>query len=150
MTELKRVVVTGLGAVSPIGLDTASMWEGLVAGKSGVDYITHFDTKDFDTKIAAEVKGFDPEKYVNRKLAQRMDRFTQFAVAASLQAVEQAKLTIDNSIAPYCGVIIGNSVCGLAAISEQWKVLMEKGPGRVSPVLAPTMTGDAASVQVSL
>jgi 3-oxoacyl-[acyl-carrier-protein] synthase II len=150
LTQLKRVAVTGVGAVSPVGLDTASMWEGLVAGKSGVDYITHFDTTGFDTKIAAEVKGFDAEKYVNRKLALRMDRFTQFAVAASLQAVEQARLTVDDTNAPHCGVIIGNSVCGLLSISAQYKVLTEKGPGRVSPVLAPTMTGDAASVQVSL
>lgn len=146
----RRVVVTGVGAVSPVGLDVASMWEALVAGKSGVDYITTFDTTDFDTKIAAEVKGFDPAIYVNRKLAQRIDRFTQFAVAASLQATESAQLKIDADNALDCGVIVGNSVCGLLSVSEQYKVLTEKGPDRVSPVLAPTMTGDAASVQVSL
>ncbi|OGO31892.1 MAG: beta-ketoacyl-[acyl-carrier-protein] synthase II [Chloroflexi bacterium RBG_16_56_11] len=149
-TLRRRVVVTGLGAISPVGLDTASMWEALVAGQSGVDYITAFDTKTFDTKIAAEVKGFDPEKYVSRKLAQRMDRFTQFAVGASLQAKETARLVIDEGNSMDCGVIIGNSVCGLLSISAQYKVLMEQGPRRVSPILAPTMTGDAASVQVSL
>ncbi len=148
--QLPRVVVTGIGAVSPVGLNTADMWASLVAGKSGVDYITSFDTTAFDTKIAAEVRGFDAGIYVSRKQVQRMDRFTQFAVAATLQAMASSSLKINPAIAPECGVIIGNSVCGLLSISVEWKVLMEKGPGRVSPILAPTMTGDAASVQVSL
>jgi 3-oxoacyl-[acyl-carrier-protein] synthase II len=148
--QFPRVVVTGLGAVSPVGLNTADMWASLVAGKSGVDYITSFDTTAFDVKIAAEVRGFDASHYVSRKQAQRMDRFTQFAVAATFQAMEAARLKISPDTAPDCGVIIGNSVCGLLSISGEWQVLMEKGPGRVSPILAPTMTGDAASVQVSL
>jgi len=144
------VVVTGLGAVSPVGLTVASMWEGLVAGRSGVDYISSFDTTAFETKIAAEVKGFDASTYVSHKQARHMDRFTQFAVAASLQAVESARLFIDSKNADEVGVIVGNSVCGLLSVAEQFKVLSEMGPRRVSPVLAPTMTGDAASVQVSL
>jgi 3-oxoacyl-[acyl-carrier-protein] synthase II len=151
--ELKkrpRVVITGMGAVSPVGNNIEDMWEALVAGKSGVDYITSFDTTDFETKIAGEVKNFDASLYASRKLVQRMDRFTQFAVGASLQAVQAARLTINADNAYDCGVIIGNSVCGLLSVSEQYKVLMEKGPGRVSPILAPTMTGDSASVQVSL
>jgi 3-oxoacyl-[acyl-carrier-protein] synthase II len=147
---LPRVVVTGIGAVCPIGNNTADMWAGLIAGKSGVDYITGFDTTNFETKIAGEVKDFDMSAYVNKKQSQRMDRFTQFAVAASLQAVQSARLTINAENAHECGVIIGNSVCGLLSVSEQYKVLTEKGPDRVSPILAPTMTGDAASVQVSL
>jgi 3-oxoacyl-[acyl-carrier-protein] synthase II len=145
-----RVVVTGIGAVSPVGNNIDDMWASLIAGKSGVDYITSFDTTDFETKIAGEVKDFDASLYTSRKLVQRMDRFTQFAVAASLQAVQAARLTINATNASDCGVIIGNSVCGLLSVSEQYKVLTEKGPGRVSPILAPTMTGDAASVQVSL
>jgi beta-ketoacyl-acyl-carrier-protein synthase II len=145
-----RVVITGIGAVSPVGNNTDDMWAALIAGKSGVDYITSFDTTEFETKIAAEVKDFDASLYTSRKQVQRMDRFTQFAVAASLQAVQAAKLTINTDNAYDCGVIIGNSVCGLLSVSEQYKVLTEKGPGRVSPILAPTMTGDAASVQVSL
>jgi 3-oxoacyl-[acyl-carrier-protein] synthase II len=149
-TNERRVVVTGMGAVSPVGPDIRSMWCSLAAGKSGVDYISHFDYTDFDTKIAAEVRDFDISAYIDRKQGQRMDRFTQFAVAASLQAMEQARLTIDPADAYECGVIIGNSVCGLLSISKQYKVLTEKGPSRVSPILAPTMTGDAASVQVSL
>jgi 3-oxoacyl-[acyl-carrier-protein] synthase II len=146
----RRVVVTGMGAVSPIGPDIRSTWESLAAGKSGVDYISLFDTSDFDTKIAAEVKDFDISTYVNRKQGQRMDRFTQFAVAACLQAKEQANLMIEPGDATEYGVIIGTSVAGLLSISEQFRILTEKGPARVSPILAPTMTGDAASVQVSL
>ena len=146
----RRVVITGLGAVSPIGHDISTTWKALIAGQSGVDYISCFDTTGFDTKIAAEVKDFDASQYVSRKQTQRMDRFTQFAVAASLQAKESARLKIGAKNATECGVIIGNSVCGLLAISEQFKVLTEQGPARVSPILAPIMSGDAASVQVSL
>ena len=98
--HLPRVVVTGMGAVSPVGLNTADMWASLVAGKSGVDYITSFDTTDFDTKIAAEVKGFDAGTYVSRKQAQRMDRFTQFAVAATFQAMESARLNNQSRYRP--------------------------------------------------
>jgi 3-oxoacyl-[acyl-carrier-protein] synthase II len=145
-----RVVVTGMGAVSPVGNNIDDMWASLIAGKSGIDYIHSFDTTNFETKIAGEVKNFDASLYTSRKLVQRMDRFTQFAVAASLQAVQAARLTINAENAADCGVIIGNSVCGLLSVSEQYQVLTEKGPSRVSPILAPTMTGDAASVQVSL
>ncbi len=126
------------------------MWSSLISGKSGVGYISRFDPAPFDTKFAAEVKGFDPVSYVSRKEAHRMDRFTQFAVAASLQAVASARLTIDTNNADEMGVIIGNSVCGLFEVAEQIKILSEAGPGRISPILAPTMTGDAAPVQVSL
>jgi 3-oxoacyl-[acyl-carrier-protein] synthase II len=148
--NVRRVVVTGLGAVSPVGNDVPSMWEALVSGESGADYITSFDTTGFDTTFAAEVKGFDVSSYISRNAAQRMDRFTQFAVAASLQALESAKLEINNSNAEQTGIIIGNSVAGLLSVCEQLQVLAEKGPSRVSPVLAPTMTGDAAPVQISL
>ncbi len=146
----RRVVVTGLGAVSPVGLDVPSMWKALIAGQSGVDYITSFDTAPFDTKFAAELKGFDASAYVDRKQARHMDKFSQFAVAAGLQAVEAARLPINNGTSEEVGVIVGNSVCGLLSVCEQYKVLTESGPRRVSPTLAPTMTGDAAAVQVSL
>jgi 3-oxoacyl-[acyl-carrier-protein] synthase II len=146
----RQVVVTGLGVISPVGLTVSKMWEALVSGHSGVDYISSFDPTHFETRIAAEVKGFDPSIYVTRKQARHMDRFTQFAVAASLQAVEAAGLTIRADNAEETGVIVGNSVCGLLSVAEQFKVLNETGPRRVSPALAPTMTGDAASVQVSL
>ncbi len=146
----QRVVVTGMGVISPVGLTVSDMWEALISGKSGVNYISYFDPAPFETKFAAEVKDFSPTVYVSRREAHRMNRFTQFAIAASLQAVEAAGLTIDNSNAEEAGVIIGNSVCGLLEVAEQLKVLSENGPRRISPILAPTMTGDAAPVQVSL
>jgi len=148
--NVRRVVVTGLGAVSPVGLDITSMWQALIAGQSGTDYISSFDATPFDTKFAAEVKDFDASIYADRRQVQRMDRFTQFAVAASLQAVAAAGLTLNDNNAEDIGVIIGNSVAGLLSVCEQLPVLAEKGPRRVSPILAPTMTGDAAPVQVSL
>ena len=145
-SKRKRVVVTGLGAVCPVGNNIADMWAALVAGKSGIDYITSFDTTDFETRIAGEVKGFDASLYVSRKQVQRMDRFTQFAVAASLQAVQSARLTINESNALDTGVIIGNSVCGLLSVCEEIKVLTEKGPARVSPILAPSLPAIRAIV----
>jgi 3-oxoacyl-[acyl-carrier-protein] synthase II len=146
----RRVVVTGLGAVSPLGLNVESTWDALIKGQCGIDNITSFDATKFQTRFAAEVKNFDLGTYVNRKQAKHMDRFTQFAVAAGLQALEGSKLIITPENAEDIGVIIGNSVCGLISVCEQYKILSETGPEKVSPALAPTMTGDAASVQVSL
>ena len=146
----RRVVVTGMGIISPVGLTVSDAWEALISGKSGVGCISSFDTTPFKTRYAAEVKGFDPCDYVSLKEAERMDRFTQFAVAASLQAAEAAGLRLDNGNAEETGVIIGDSICGLLQICAQFKVLAESGPDRVSPILAPTMSGDAAPVQVSL
>ena len=145
-----RVVVTGIGIISPLGLDVLTTWQGLIVGRSGVDYITLFDPSDFDVKIAAEVKGFDPLQYIDRKRARRMDRFTQFAIAASLEAVESARLRIDSSNGYEVGVIIGSGMGGLATLSEQLKVLFNEGPGRVSPFLIPVMIPDMASGQVSI
>ena len=146
----RRVVVTGLGAVTALGLDVNSTWEALKQGQSGVDRIASFDATNYTTRFAAEVKGFDTEAYVNRKQARHMDRFTQFAVAAGFQAVRAAGLKIENGNAEDVGVIIGNSVCGLMSVCEQYQILNQMGPDRISPALAPTMTGDAASVQISL
>jgi 3-oxoacyl-[acyl-carrier-protein] synthase II len=145
-----RVVITGLGAICPTGITISEAWNALIAARSGVDYISSFDAGAFGTKVAGEVKNFDPGMYVDRKQARHMDRFAQFAVAASLQAVESARLTVDNKNAEDVGVIIGSSVCGLLSVCEQFKVLTEIGPGRVSPALAPRMCGDAGSVQISL
>jgi 3-oxoacyl-[acyl-carrier-protein] synthase II len=146
----RRVVITGLGAVTPVGLDIPTLWDSVVNGRSGVGYITSFDTKNFLTKFGAEVKNFDPTCYVNRKQVKHMDRFTQFAVAACLQAVESARLKVDQQNAEETGVIIGNSVAGLLSVCDQYRILAESGPDRVSPAFAPTMTGDAAAVQTSL
>jgi 3-oxoacyl-[acyl-carrier-protein] synthase II len=145
-----RVVVTGMGAISAVGLNATENWEAVTSGKSGINYISRFDPTSFETKFAAEVKGFDPIAYVNRKEAHRMDRFTQLAAAASFQAVAAAGLKIDNSNTEETGVFIGSSVCGLLKVSEQFTVLDNAGPKRISPILAPTMTGDAPPVQISL
>jgi 3-oxoacyl-[acyl-carrier-protein] synthase II len=146
----QKVVVTGMGAISAVGLNVAENWEAIIKGKSGIDYISRFDPLPFETKFAAEVKGFDPLTYVSSKEVHRMDRFTQLAVAASLQAVNGANLKIDNDNAADTGVFIGSSVCGLLKVSEQFQILSEAGPRRISPILAPTMTGDAPPVQISL
>ncbi len=145
-----RVVVTGMGVISPLGMDIATTWEGLIAGKSGVDYITHFDASSHDTKFAGEVKGFEPTDYIGRKEARRMDRFTQLAVVASTQAVEQAGLQIDPGNQDSIGVLIGSGIGGLITVSEAVKVLIEKGPDKISPFLVPMMIADMASAQVSI
>ncbi len=145
-----RVVVTGIGILCPLGLDTSTTWEGLIAGKSGIDYITLFDPEPFETKIAGEVKGFEPTNYINRKDARRMDRFAQLAVVASQQAVEQAGLKFDSSNQDYTGVVIGSGIGGLTTLFEQIKVLLDQGPSRVSPFLVPMMITDMAAAQVSI
>lgn len=139
-----------MGMISPIGLDTASTWAALLNGKSGTDKITLFDASTHVTKIAAEVKGFDPTNYIDRKEARRMDRFTQFAVAASKEAVEHSGLKVDESNRDEIGVLVGSGIGGLITISEQLRNLIEKGPDRVSPFLVPMMISDNASAQVSI
>ena len=144
-----RVVITGMGAVSPLGLDVPSLWEALVSGKSGVDYITLFDAQAFETRIAAEVKGFEATNYIDRKDARHMDRYTHFAVVASLQAVEQARIKVEEEPGDI-GVIIGSGIGGLTTLSAQFAVLAERGPSRISPFLVPMMITDGASGQVSI
>ncbi len=136
--------------LSPLGLDTTTIWKGLIAGKSGIDYITLFDTEKFETKFAGEVKGFEPTNYVDRKDARRMDRFAQLAVAASREAVAQSRLEIDHRNHDDIGVIIGSGIGGLTTLFEQIKILLERGPDRVSPFLAPMMISDIAAAQVSI
>jgi 3-oxoacyl-[acyl-carrier-protein] synthase II len=145
-----RVVVTGIGVLSPLGLDAATSWQGLVAGKSGVDYITLFDPEPFETKFAGEVKGFEPTNYMSRKDARRMDRFAQLAVAASLQAVEQAGIKINPTNQNNIGVLVGTGAGGLITLAQQVQVMLESGPDRVSPFLAPMMATDMASAQISI
>jgi len=145
-----RVVVTGMGIISPLGLDVATTWDGIINGRSGVDFITAFDPEGFDTHFAAEVKGFDPENYLDRKEARRMDRFAQFAAVAAQQACKQAGLE-RGSVDPYrVGVIIGSGIGGIGTLSTQHEILIERGPKRVSPFLIPMMLGDMASAQVSM
>ncbi len=145
-----RVVVTGIGTLSPLGLDMATTWANLIAGKSGIDYITLCDREPLETKFAGEVKGFDPVNYIDRKEARRMDRFAQLSVAASQQAVKQSGLKIEPSNQGDIAVIIGSGIGGLTTLFEQTKVMLERGPSKVSPFLAPMMISDMAAAQVSI
>jgi 3-oxoacyl-[acyl-carrier-protein] synthase II len=128
----------------------ATTWDNLIAGKSGVDCITLFDASNMEVRIAGEVKGFDPNNYINRKDVRRMDRFAQLAVAAGYQAVKDANLTIDSSNQDDIGVFIGSGIGGLTTLFDQAKVLVEKGPDRVTPFLAPMMIADIAAAQISI
>ena len=145
-----RVVVTGIGVLCPLGLNFSTTWEGLIAGKSGIDYITLFDAESMETKIAGEVKGFEPADYISRKDVRRMDRFAQLSVAASLQALEQSGIQINSTNQDEIGIIIGSGIGGLTTLFEQAKVLLENGPDRVSPFLIPMMIADIAAAQVSI
>jgi 3-oxoacyl-[acyl-carrier-protein] synthase II len=128
----------------------ATTWANLIAGKSGIDYITLCDPEPLKTKFAGEVKGFEPTDHINHKDARRMDRFAQLAVAASFQTVQQSGLKIDNSNQDDIGVIIGSGIGGLTTLYEQIKVMLERGPDRVSPFLAPMMIADIAAAQISI
>lgn len=145
-----RVFVTGLGVVSPLGLDAKTTWKSLVAGESGIATITAFDPEGYKTTIAAEVKRFEPTDFVDRKQARRIDRFVQFALGAAIQAVDDASLSIDNGNAERTGVMIASGIGGIITISEQLEVLNGKGPNRVSPFFVPMMLPDMASGQVSM
>ena len=145
-----RVVVTGIGIVSPLGLDRQSTWHNLIAGKSGVAPITSFDTEGYRTTIAAEVKGFDAAAFVGRKEARRMDRFVQLGAVAALEAVEHAGLTVTADNCTRVSVMIASGIGGIITLSEQVGVLGSRGPSRISPFLVPMMLPDMASGQVSI
>lgn len=146
----RRVVVTGMGTISPLGLDVPSLWKGVAEARSGVGPITLFDTEGFTTRFAGEVKGFDPNKYMDRKEARRMDRFVQFAVAATLEALHTSELTITQENSHEIGVFLGSGIGGIETLSNQIEVLRTRGPGRVSPFLIPAMITNMASGQVSI
>ncbi len=146
----KRVVITGLGCISPLGNEPVTLWENLLAGKSGVGRITRYDPRDHRVQIAAEVKDFDPVALFGSREARRMDRVTQFALAASLQAVEQARLTINEANRDRIGVIIGTGIGGLGTLCEQMQVMAERGPSRVSPFLVPMMLPDTSAGMVAI
>jgi 3-oxoacyl-[acyl-carrier-protein] synthase II len=145
-----RVVVTGYGAVTPLGPNIEDTWQRLIAGSSGIDYITLFDTANFNVKIAAEAKDFNPLDYLGPNTARYSDRFSQFAAAASLQAIEKAKLTIDDTNRYDIGILIGSGIGGLGTLSHQIGILNTRGSTRVSPYLAPMMITDSASSRVSM
>jgi 3-oxoacyl-[acyl-carrier-protein] synthase II len=146
----KKVVVTGLGCVTPVGLNVKETWEALLAGKSGAGPITHFDASKHKTQIAAEVKGFDGTALLGQREARKMDRFTQFAMAATLEAMVQAKLTVDESNRDRVGIVIGTGIGGILTLMEQAEVMRERGPDRVSPFLVPMMISDGAAGMIAI
>jgi len=146
----KRVVITGLGPITPIGIGKDAFWESLIKGKSGIGKITSFDADEFSSRIAGEVKSFDPKDYIEAKEARRMDRFSQLGVASAKMALEDANLTITNSNADRVGVIVGSGIGGLKTLEEQHKILLEKGPKKISPFLVPMMIPDMAAGNISI
>jgi len=146
----RRVVVTGMGVISPVGLDTPTAWQNVVAGKSGIGRITLFNTDDMRVKIAGEAWGFNPTAYMSPKEARRADRNVQFAIAAAKQALAQAKLKIADANADDVGVLIGSGAAGIWTYTTQQAIMDAHGPQRLSPLLIPMITVDSASVQVSI
>ena len=144
------VVVTGLGALTPVGNDVLTTWRALVEGRSGIKRITRFDPSPFETQIAGEVKGFDPKEHFNRKEARRLDRFVQFAVVATRQALEDAKLIITADNAERVGAVIGTALGGIETLLTQFEKLQARGPRRLSPFFLPMMLADTASGQVAI
>jgi 3-oxoacyl-[acyl-carrier-protein] synthase II len=144
-SELKRVVVTGLGAITPLGNTLADYWEGLMSGRNGIGSITLFDASKHGCRIAGEVRGFDPQDYLDRKEYKRMDRFAQFAVCSSKQALADAKLEINDLNADHVGVVIGTGIGGLKVMEEQQEVYLTRGPDRCSPFMVPMMIGNMAA-----
>ena len=146
----KRVVVTGMGCISPVGNNVKDTWEAILAGKSGVGMITHFDASKHKTRFAAEVKGFDPVTLFSTREARKMDRFTQFAVAVAKEALEHSGLQIDDSNRDRVGVVIGTGIGGIGTLLEQAEVMRERGPERVSPFLVPMMISDSAPGMIAI
>ncbi|MBH60780.1 MAG: beta-ketoacyl-[acyl-carrier-protein] synthase II [Dehalococcoidia bacterium] len=146
----KRVVVTGVGAITPVGLDANESWASIKNGELGISNIKSFDASNLQVKIAAEVKGFDPELKLGKKDSRRLDRFSQFAVVAAMEAIEQSGIDLENEDTTRFSSIVGSGVGGIMTLSEQFDVLHEKGPDRISPFLIPMMLPDMASGNVSM
>jgi 3-oxoacyl-[acyl-carrier-protein] synthase II len=146
----RRVVVTGLGAVTPVGNDVATTWQGLLAGQSGAAPITRFDASQFKVRFACEVKGLEIGSYMDRKEAKRTDLYTQYAVAAAVQAMQDAGLEAGRFVPEDCGVIIGSGIGGLRTMEDQHTVYLESGPGRISPFYIPMFISDIAAGVVSM
>jgi 3-oxoacyl-[acyl-carrier-protein] synthase II len=147
---MRRVVVTGLGAIAPNGIGTETFWENLVNGVSGVDRITRFDPSHHDTKIAGEIKGFDPLHYMEKKEVKKMDLFIHYALAGAILAVDDARLMFDQVERSRVGVLIGTGMGGIPALEESHNTLLEKGPGRISPFFIPSIITNLASGQIAM
>ncbi|ANB56778.1 beta-ketoacyl-acyl-carrier-protein synthase II [Anoxybacillus sp. B7M1] len=148
--EKRRVVVTGLGAVTPLGNDVETTWERIIAGENGVGPLTRVNPDDYPAKVAAEVKDFNPELYMDKREARKMDRFTQYAVASALMAVKDANLTINEENAERVGVWIGSGIGGMETFEQQFEIFQQRGYRRVSPFFVPMMIPDMAAGQVSI
>lgn len=148
--EKRRVVVTGIGAVTPVGNDVDTAWQSVIAGKSGIGLLTRVDASQFPAKVAAEIKDFDIEQFIERKDARKMDRFTHYALASALMAVKDANLTINDENATRVGVWIGSGIGGMETYEKQFEVFHKRGYRRVSPFLVPMMIPDMAAGQVSI
>jgi 3-oxoacyl-[acyl-carrier-protein] synthase II len=146
----KRVVITGMGCISPVGNDVPTMWKNILAGHSGVSWIDAYDTSEYKTKFAAQVRNFDGAAIFGAREVRRMDRFSQFAVAASLQAVQHARLEITEANRDRIGVIIGTGIGGISTLFENTKIMLERGPMRVSPFLVPMMLPDTGPGMVAI
>lgn len=146
----KRVVITGLGAISPVGNTAAEFWQALLAGKSGIGPITRFDAAEYDAKIAGEVKDFEPTAFIDKKEARRMDRFTQFAIAAAKMALDDSGIDLAQADKSRIGSFVGSGIGGMDTLHDQYKNLFEKGPNRVSPFFIPMMIANMAAGQVSI
>jgi 3-oxoacyl-[acyl-carrier-protein] synthase II len=147
---MKRVVVTGIGVVSPVGIGADAAWESVAAGRSGISTIEHFDASEYPTRFAGYIPEFDPTVSLDKKEARRMSRFQQMSIVAADEAVADADLTIDDSNAERVGVIVGSGIGGLQLMEEQHLVLLEKGPSRMSPFTVPMMIADLAAGQISI
>ena len=150
MREVPRVVITGMGAISPLGLDVPGLWQGIKQARSGVGPITRFDPEAVETKFAAEVKGFDPLTVLDRKEARRTDRVIQFALAAADEALRASELRITPENGDRVGVLIGSGIGGIESLSDGFATLFSRGPGRVSPFLVPMMIADMPAGMVSI
>ncbi len=149
--QMRRVVVTGMGAVTPIGLNVKEFWTNALAGKSGIANITYFDTTQYDTKFGGELKGFDPLNYMDRKLAQRVDQYTQYALAASEEAIKDSALNLEAENKERIGVVFGSGIGGFKTFQNQAQNLFEaKGPHRISPFFIPMMIPDIAAGRISI
>jgi 3-oxoacyl-[acyl-carrier-protein] synthase II len=146
----RRVVVTGLGLVIPTGIGVATAWKNVCEGKSGIGRLTRFDTTGFETKIAGEVKDFNPELYIDKKEIKKMDLFIHYAIAATKEALEDAQLAITPENSEQIGVIVGTGLGGLPSLERYHKILLEKGPGRISPFFIPMLIANLASGQIAI
>ena len=146
----RRVVITGLGAITPVGNNVNDFWNSIKEGRNGIDVITHFDTSDFKVKLAAEVKDFKAENYMDRKQAKRMDRFSQFAIAATKEALLDSKLDLENYDKERISIIFGSGIGGIETIQNQIRILDTKGPNRISPLTIPMAISNIAAGNMAI